>query len=90
MGMDSLHLCINVVSGYYQLVKSLFTGRITWRAYNRTEICYDCDERKDKWCKVCMCYIPAKVRAKDAVCPRGYWKVGKVIKGGRGVDTGGL
>lgn len=79
-----------LLSGYYRLIKGLITGRITWKAYQKLAICIDCDYRSRKWCKVCMCYLPAKARAKDSKCPKGYWKAGKAqgIEGGGGGDGG--
>ena len=77
---------LNLISGWLALLWSIATGRITWLAYHRAEICKDCEERNGKWCKVCKCYIPAKVRAKRSVCPKGYWK----SKGGGGVGDGGV
>jgi len=42
-------------------------------AEQRYNGCLECKYFKNKKCKVCSCYMPAKVLFKDAVCPKNYW-----------------
>lgn len=49
-------------------------------AKKRVQICIDCTikegepgMRKNKTCKVCGCYIPAKVRSVKSKCPLKKW-----------------
>lgn len=40
----------------------------------RIETCKTCDQlTKLKLCKVCGCFMPAKVRLKGSSCPLGKW-----------------
>ena len=43
-------------------------------AETRFEICNNCDElRKNNTCKLCGCYMPAKVRSRKSKCVNGKW-----------------
>lgn len=43
----------------------------------RMIICHDCDRRMWKqgvsWCKECYCFLPAKTKVKEEICPLGKW-----------------
>ena len=40
----------------------------------RLDICECCIARKGNFCGECGCFIPAKTKAEDEVCPLGKWK----------------
>lgn len=43
-------------------------------AKNRAKICIACEKlRNNKTCKICGCYIPAKVRSPKSRCPLTKW-----------------
>ena len=43
-------------------------------AKNRAKICSNCSKlRKNNTCKICGCYIPAKVRSVKSKCPLRKW-----------------
>ena len=42
-------------------------------AEQRYNICLECKYLRNKKCKVCSCYMPAKVLFKDVKCPKQYW-----------------
>ena len=39
----------------------------------RAKICASCPENKSNICNSCGCYIPAKVKAPQATCPKDKW-----------------
>ena len=42
-------------------------------AEKRYNVCLECEEFKNKKCKLCSCYMPAKVLFKTVECPKNYW-----------------
>jgi len=43
-------------------------------AKERIEICVDCDKlKKNNTCKLCGCYMPAKVRSPKSKCNLNKW-----------------
>jgi len=43
-------------------------------AKKRANICVSCDKlRKNKTCKLCGCYVPAKTRSIKSICPIKKW-----------------
>ena len=42
-------------------------------AEKRYSVCLECDYFKNKKCKLCSCYMPAKVLFKIVECPKNYW-----------------
>lgn len=43
-------------------------------AKQRLKICVDClNIKKNNYCGICGCYIPAKVRSKKSECPKQFW-----------------
>ena len=43
-------------------------------AEKRYNVCLECKYFEDKKCKLCSCYMPAKVLFKNAECPKNYWR----------------
>ena len=63
----------DIVAGYTLLLAGLILGTVPYYAIRRGEICRQCMDRRGSWCRLCLCYIPAKVRAAKAKCPKGLW-----------------
>lgn len=42
-------------------------------AKERAKVCAVCPQNENNWCKMCVCYIPAKVRSRVEICPGGLW-----------------
>jgi hypothetical protein len=43
-------------------------------ANNRAKICATCEKmRRNNTCRVCGCYVPAKVRSEKSRCPLKKW-----------------
>ena len=42
-------------------------------AKERAKICAVCQQNNNEWCKMCGCYIPAKVRSRAEICDGGLW-----------------
>ena len=43
-------------------------------AKNRIQICVNCPELKaNNACRICGCYVPAKVRSAKSRCPKKKW-----------------
>lgn len=43
-------------------------------AKNRAKTCVSCKElRRNKTCKICGCFVPAKVRSEKSKCPLKLW-----------------
>jgi hypothetical protein len=63
----------NIASGWAQLllIKPHKIAKV------RLIVCRNCKSNRwggrRMWCKECGCYIPAKVRVKDEVCPLKKW-----------------
>lgn len=57
--------------------KNFITGKETPDEKKRKEICKTCmyrEKRKtNNWCTQCPCYMPAKVKAPKAKCPKRKW-----------------
>jgi hypothetical protein len=50
------------------------TPKVEELAKKRIEICVNCDKlTKRNFCKVCGCYMPAKVRSRKSKCLKGLW-----------------
>jgi hypothetical protein len=61
----------NIVEGWTNLIignnKEPFVQR-------RAKICYLCREKSTiNICKICNCYIPAKINVKSEECPKKMW-----------------
>jgi len=39
----------------------------------RMDICKPCDQRKKQFCGDCGCFLPAKTRIEEEVCPISKW-----------------
>lgn len=51
-------------------------SRILEMSKNRMAICGDCEQlTKIKACKLCNCFMPAKVAIPFASCPDGKWAI---------------
>jgi len=60
-----------IVEGWSGLVfKTKATQEV---AESRAKICAVCQQNENNWCKICKCYIPAKVRSKSSECPSKLW-----------------
>ena len=56
--------------------KNLITGKYKNDPLvsNRAKICYKCKYKtNNNFCKICKCYIPAKITVKDEKCPKLWW-----------------
>lgn len=54
--------------------KNLLIGKVTPEAKKRWEICTKCPNlTPNASCKLCGCYMPAKVKAPRAKCPLKKW-----------------
>lgn len=43
-------------------------------AKKRLKICLPCKKISDRnYCKICRCYMPAKVRSPKSTCPLRFW-----------------
>jgi hypothetical protein len=42
-------------------------------AKERAKICAVCPENKHELCKMCGCYIPAKIRSMSEKCSKNLW-----------------
>jgi hypothetical protein len=40
---------------------------------SRSKICYNCDKNISKFCKLCGCFIPAKINSLQEKCPLNKW-----------------
>jgi len=63
----------HIVEGWSNLISKKF--KQTWWVKQRAQICYRCVNlnKKNKFCKLCGCYIPAKITVKKEKCPFSYW-----------------
>lgn len=62
---------VNIIEGWTNLImgnnKEAFVQR-------RAKICYLCREKSSvNICKICSCYIPAKINVKSEECPKKMW-----------------
>jgi hypothetical protein len=50
-------------------------SKIELIAKNRAEYCANCDKLNQNFntCKICGCYIPAKIRSTKSKCPLNKW-----------------
>ena len=53
--------------------KNLITGQETPDEERKLKICSTCSFRKKKYCGVCGCYLPAKVKSPGSECPKNKW-----------------
>ena len=53
------------------VVSGFVSDEIAEQRYN---VCLECEYFKNKKCKICSCYMPAKVLFKSAECPKNYWR----------------
>ena len=62
-----------IIDGWKNLVIS--NSATEELSIKRYKICLDCPSinRNNKRCKICNCYLPASVRAKNKKCPKGKW-----------------
>lgn len=63
-----------IIEGYSNLV----TGKKYEFTDDRIRVCQKCEDnywiKRTLWCSICKCYIPAKARVKENLCPKGFWK----------------
>ena len=65
----------NIAVGYSRLE----TGKRYEWTDDRIRVCQKCEKawwRRNKrslWCKLCLCYIPAKARVEEEKCPLNKW-----------------
>lgn len=68
----------NIVKGYTELLKKKVgvtneeKEKVAKMRYLKCQRCDRRDKKKDT-CKVCGCFLPAKVRSLDSECPKGKW-----------------
>ena len=60
-----------IIEGWTGLIFK--TERTKQIAEQRAKICAICEQNKDNWCKICKCFIPAKVRSRNSECPSKLW-----------------
>jgi recombinational DNA repair protein RecR len=62
-----------ILEGWTNLTFPL-SPKIKELAKKRIEICVNCDKlNKRNFCKVCGCYMPAKVRSRRSKCLKNLW-----------------
>jgi hypothetical protein len=61
----------NILNGYSNL--AFKTPEIEKMAIERAEICVKCEHNKNKWCNMCGCYLPAKIRSRVETCKLKLW-----------------
>jgi hypothetical protein len=61
-----------IINGWKNLV--FRDPRVEKEARLRAEVCSNCSFlNKNNTCKICGCYIPAKVRSMQSKCPKKKW-----------------
>ena len=68
-----------IVEGYSTLIVDKIKKKDTHSfTQERIKTCKQnqgkCSTRNGTWCKICLCYIEAKTRVKEKICPLGKWK----------------
>jgi hypothetical protein len=51
-------------------------------AEQRLRLCFECEEISalaPRRCRLCSCYMRAKVQLRNATCPKGKWGAGRFI-----------
>ncbi|MFZ5637716.1 MAG: hypothetical protein ACOY82_14140 [Pseudomonadota bacterium] len=51
-------------------------------AAERLRICFACEEitpQTPKRCRLCQCYMRAKVQLRNATCPKGHWAAARFV-----------
>jgi hypothetical protein len=61
----------NIADGFGNLMFK--NPEIEKLATERAKICAVCQQNHNEWCKMCGCYIPAKVRSRVEMCDGGLW-----------------
>lgn len=61
----------NILDGFSHLIFKDEESELL--AKERMAICRECKYYKNKRCKICGCFISAKVRAKKSKCPKKLW-----------------
>jgi len=63
----------NIIEGWSNLVTKKY--KHTWWVKDRAQICSRCVNlnKTNKFCKLCGCFIPAKITVKSEACPMKYW-----------------
>lgn len=63
----------HIIEGWSNLITNKY--KHTPFVKSRAEICSRCKElnKMNKFCKICGCFIPAKITVKKEKCPVGYW-----------------
>ena len=63
----------NIAVGYANLAR----GKKYEFTDSRIRKCQKCEYnywiKRTLWCSVCKCYIPAKARVEEEICPKGLW-----------------
>lgn len=65
---------MEIYNGWKNLYKKN-DPKIELIAKKRAEICANCDKLRtnNNTCKICGCYIPAKIRSVSSKCPKQKW-----------------
>ena len=63
---------LNIYEGWKNLVKE--NPELEPEFIERAKECASCKRNRLNFCKVCGCYIPAKVRSPQENCPLFFWK----------------
>lgn len=68
----------NIAEGFLNLARkelNIANEGVEEVAVWRYSKCLSCDQlnKENKTCKICGCFMQAKVRATDATCPIGRW-----------------
>lgn len=62
----------NIVQGWMNLLSNKYINDEYVK--QRAKICFNCKLKNELiFCKVCGCYIPAKITVKSEECPNKYW-----------------
>lgn len=59
------------------LLKDVVTGKLKFASPSevgsRRSICNACTAQRHKFCTVCGCFLPIKIRLNDSHCPMELW-----------------
>lgn len=77
MGYLSVGDLSNMSYNMLNVIKDLLTGKLEYvdapTKTDRMTICHSCEARKNNFCTVCGCYLPAKTKLKKSECPMELW-----------------
>ena len=81
-GKNKIQKAVNIAKGF----TALATGKKYEFTDSRIRVCQQCEDNywlgKRLFCSKCKCYIPAKARVKDELCPLDKWPDKKGIENG--------